>query len=103
MALINNDNIDIFGNEAGYLVIDWILIDKNKKTVDLILSIYKDKDARLNKMQPVGTQRINCADILEYEAFFTGVIDIYKQAYLYVAQLKNIDLNLQFVNWSSDE
>lgn len=92
---------------AAYAVIDWVLTDKEKKTHDIRLDIYKDKAARDSNLQPLERIRINCIDEIDFNNYFSCVAtcnkDLYEQSYTYVSNLKDEEDNLIYIKWQRDQ
>ena len=94
---------DIFGNihDNPYLVVDNVIIDKQKSFVKIHAYIYKDEDSRLENLQPVEIHKYTIDSQTEFYNLYFGLnimenMNIFKSAYRF--------LSLEEYNgWKSDE
>lgn len=92
----------------AYLVIDRFITDKFTKAQDIQVKIFKNKAARNTGKSPVEIRRHNCLDPTEFDTYF-GVVAInnddntFKQSYIYLLLIKDLDDNIIYEDWESDE
>ena len=93
--------IDQYGNSLSdpYLVIDSVQTDKLSKYANVSVSIYKDKNSRINKSRAILETNYQPDSEENFDAYFSVESmlneNIYQKAYEFISDI--------YIKWKSDE